>query len=421
MKQGKDILEVVEKINDTIGDTEDTNIPTELKGKSLVEMCVENFTCASNGRVELAKEITGKGIPTNATDTLKKMAQNVHNIKVGYGSGDKIPTDKVSITYKNSFGTSFNPEVLSFKFGTYTGMRLYDNCMYLYNGDRVDKYDESTKAITNIKTGTITIVDQNPGGDSKPTDFVFFTLDSNHYTVRMHNSAGTVIGSRDIIHVYDGSYMYISMFYAYRSGTDIYLIVQASYGNNCKPVYLEKFSMFGSFKEEIEIYSHDAAFNMYRYVCDDVYVYQYDWRDGYAEVYFKDTYSHVGRYNGCIDREDDKFFLYDGYVLTGRGSELRMVNIVGDDTITFPEITGQVTGMSPVYGEKSFYVSTPSKTYKIKKINGVYTKEAECVTIEHTLNRPLTGRQGRFCMSNGDGVFMYNRDVVKTVDTITVK
>ncbi|NFD96355.1 phage tail protein [Clostridium botulinum] len=104
----------LDDITTDIGDVKDNNLPTELKGKNLVDMIKTNFTSASNGKTKVATAITGKGIPASGSDSYDTLSSKIKNIKTGYTQNDLINAENVEFSIKNIFSKNMDSGMLFF-------------------------------------------------------------------------------------------------------------------------------------------------------------------------------------------------------------------------------------------------------------------------------------------------------------------
>ncbi|NFO71970.1 phage tail protein [Clostridium botulinum] len=101
-------------ITTDIGDVKDNSLPTELKGKNLVDMIKTNFTSASNGKTKVATAITGKGVPASGSDSYDTLSSKIKNIKTGYTQNDLINAENVEFSIKNIFSKNMDSGMLFF-------------------------------------------------------------------------------------------------------------------------------------------------------------------------------------------------------------------------------------------------------------------------------------------------------------------
>jgi hypothetical protein len=96
-----DIIDTQLKVNaDNIGDM--STVPTT--SKIVSGAITELFQSVSDGKTLVAAAITGKGVPTAATDPFATMASNIGSIVLG--SGDALPGDvRAGRTFSNDSGT----------------------------------------------------------------------------------------------------------------------------------------------------------------------------------------------------------------------------------------------------------------------------------------------------------------------------
>ena len=94
----KDIGEKLDNLN--ASEIKVVNADSSFKSDTIEGCLNELFQFVSNFKSRVASAVTDKGVPTLAEDTIDKIVSNIESIKIGYGSGDNIPSSNVNVTYK---------------------------------------------------------------------------------------------------------------------------------------------------------------------------------------------------------------------------------------------------------------------------------------------------------------------------------
>lgn len=138
----RELKEQTSALDDKIGEL--SELPTDDKS-SVVSALTEVFTSAGNGKAAVAAAITGKGVPTSASDTFAQMAENIGEIETGITpTGTKVisanGTYDVTAYAQASVNVSAQSPVLVTK-------NITANGTYDASGDNADGYSSVTVSV----------------------------------------------------------------------------------------------------------------------------------------------------------------------------------------------------------------------------------------------------------------------------------
>ena len=142
----RELKEQTSALDDKIGEL--SELPTDDKS-SVVSALTEVFTSAGNGKAAVAAAITGKGVPTAASDSYATMAQNIGNIETGITPSG---TKEISAngTYDVTQYASAHVDVSS-QAPTLIAKNITANGTYNASSDNADGYSSVN---VNVPTGS---------------------------------------------------------------------------------------------------------------------------------------------------------------------------------------------------------------------------------------------------------------------------